>query len=135
MDSKNPTQMNQLSSKSGFFLVLPDIDKLTDEFIIESWATELLAIPDQVSEGSLALDLRNVEILTSSALRAIITLKFNCDVKKIRFILCGAKPFVMKTFLLTRLDKAMVVREEIFEELPAEVMAFSNESLSLEIKP
>lgn len=79
--------------------------KLNDLMTIQTWSDELLAaIDSSLSKDRVIVSFSNVKFMSSSALRALITLKNKADEKGIFLFLCNIDANNMEVFKITKLD-------------------------------
>ena len=79
--------------------------KLNDELTIQAWKDEInTAIDRFLSQERVILSFRNVRFMSSSALRALISLKQKTEQKKIALFLCNISENNMEVFKITKLD-------------------------------
>ncbi|MCL2005631.1 MAG: STAS domain-containing protein [Planctomycetaceae bacterium] len=78
--------------------------KLNDDLSIQEWGEQLVALFDDDACKKLLVSFERVLFMSSSALRALITL--NKKVKEVgaHLVLCGIDDNIMEAFRITRLD-------------------------------
>ncbi|MDR2169643.1 MAG: STAS domain-containing protein [Planctomycetaceae bacterium] len=84
--------------------------KLNDDLVIQEWGDQLLGLLDDKTCRKLLINFEKVLFMSSSALRALITLN-----KKIREVgatlfLCGIDENIMEAFRITRLDNVFQIK-------------------------
>ena len=96
--------------------------KLNEELAIQAWGDELTnvleALPPRTDR--LIVNFQNVQFMSSSALRVLITVNTKTKVAKIALFLCSINPNIMEVFKITRLDT-------IFKIRPTEVEAINSQ--------
>ena len=85
--------------------------KLNDDLVIQEWGDQLLALLDDKSCRKLLVSFERVLFMSSSALRALITLN-----KKVKdcgavLLLCGIDDNIMEAFRITRLDTIFTIKK------------------------
>ena len=78
--------------------------KLNDDLSIQEWGDQLLALLDDSDCRKLLVSFERVLFMSSSALRALITLNKRAKETKAALILCGIDDNIMEAFRITRLD-------------------------------
>ncbi len=79
--------------------------KLSDELTIQGWRDEISsAIEKFLTQERVILSFRNVRFMSSSALRALISLKQKAEQKKIALFLCNISENNLEVFKITKLD-------------------------------
>ena len=72
---------------------------------VEQIGEQLYELVDHKDRKKLILDFSNVQLLSSSALGVLITLRTKAEQIKGRVVLCGLRKDLRKVFKITRLDK------------------------------
>ena len=85
--------------------------KLNDDLSIQEWGDQLLALLDDSSCQKLLVSFERVLFMSSSALRALITLNKRAKEAKATLILCGIDDNIMEAFRITRLDGVFQIRK------------------------
>ncbi len=90
----------------GTALVADCVDtKLSDEMTIQTWSEEVSAAIDSVNiQDRFIINFSGVKFMSSSALRALITLRSKAAAKKVALFLCNIDPANMEVFKITKLD-------------------------------
>ncbi len=85
--------------------------KLNDDIVIQEWGDQLLAILEDRGCRKLLVNFERVLFMSSSALRALITL--NKKVKEVQatLYLCGIDDNIMEAFRITRLDNVFQIKK------------------------
>lgn len=79
--------------------------KLSDEMTIQAWSEEVVETIDKsFSQDRVILSFSHVKFMSSSALRALITLRAKAEQKKIALFLCDINAANMEVFKITKLD-------------------------------
>lgn len=92
--------------------------RLNEELTIQSWGDELYAMLDNIGGSSkVVLNFENVQFLSSSALRVIITLNSKVKAKKMKLFLCCIKPDILNVFKITKLDSILNIRDTELEAI------------------
>lgn len=95
--------------------------KLNEELAIQAWGDELTNVLEALPPTDrLIVNFQNVQFMSSSALRVLITLNTKTKVAKIALFLCSINPNIMEVFKITRLDT-------IFKIRPTEVEAINSQ--------
>lgn len=102
----------------GKALIAECVDsKLSDEMTIQAWTDEVIAALDNVGDiDRVILSFGSVRFMSSSALRALITLRSKTSNKGLELFLCNISAANMEVFKITRLDS-------LFRITPTEVEA------------
>ena len=91
--------------------------KLNDEMTIQAWNDEISeALANMVVQDRIIINFANVKFMSSSALRALISLKAKVDKKNATLFLCNICPNNMEVFKITKLNA-------LFRITPTEVEA------------
>jgi len=85
--------------------------KLNDDLSIQEWGDQLLALLDDSECKKLLVSFERVLFMSSSALRALITLNKKAKEVKAALILCGIDDNIMEAFRITRLDSVFQIRK------------------------
>jgi anti-sigma B factor antagonist len=93
--------------------------KLNDDLVIQEWGDQLLAILDDVSCRKLLVSFERVLFMSSSALRALITLNKKAKEAKADLVLCGIDDNIMEAFRITRLDNVFKIKRNEDEGIRA----------------
>ena len=93
--------------------------KLNDDLSIQEWGEQLIALLADDACRKLLVSFERVLFMSSSALRALITL--NKKVKEINadLILCGIDDNIMEAFRITRLDSVFHIKRNEDEGIRA----------------
>lgn len=80
-------------------------EKLSDEMTIQAWCDEILsALKECHSQERIVLNFLKVKFMSSSALRALITIRSAVNAKKMELFLSDVNPTIMEVFKITKLD-------------------------------
>ncbi len=91
--------------------------KLSDEMTIQQWSDEIIgALSTCAVANRFIVSFRNVKFMSSSALRALISLKAKTDEAKVTLFLCNINPSNLEVFKITKLDS-------LFRITPSEIEA------------
>jgi len=83
--------------------------KLNDDLSIQEWGDQLLALLDDTTCKKLLVSFERVLFMSSSALRALITLNKKAKDAKAVLVLCGIDDNIMEAFRITRLDSVFQI--------------------------
>jgi anti-sigma B factor antagonist len=93
--------------------------KILDERNIQILGEQLFGLVDQQGKTNLVLNFAKVEYLSSAALGMLIRLRKKVLEAGGKLVLCGIDPQIYEVFVITKLDKAFVVRRDEGEALQA----------------
>jgi len=93
--------------------------KLNDDLSIQEWGDQLIALLDDSACKKLLVSFERVLFMSSSALRALITLNKKAKELKAVLILCGIDDNIMEAFRITRLDGVFQIRKNEDEGISA----------------
>lgn len=85
--------------------------KLNDDLVIQEWGDQLLALFDDESCRKLLINFERVLFMSSSALRALITLNKKAKELQATLLLCGIDDNIMEAFRITRLDNVFQIKK------------------------
>ena len=85
--------------------------KLNDDLSIQEWGDQLLALLDNSECRKLLVSFERVLFMSSSALRALITLNKKVKEAKSGLVLCGIDDNIMEAFRITRLDSVFQIKK------------------------
>ena len=85
--------------------------KLNDDLVIQEWGDQLLALLDDITCRKLLVNFERVLFMSSSALRALITLNRKAKEVKATLLLCGIDDNIMEAFRITRLDNVFTIKK------------------------
>jgi anti-sigma B factor antagonist len=91
--------------------------KILDERKIQILAEQLFGLVEQQGKTNLILNFGNVEYMSSAALGMLIRLRKKVLESGGKLVLCAIDPQIYEVFVITRLDKAFVVRRDEQEAL------------------
>ncbi|MDO4585789.1 MAG: STAS domain-containing protein [Planctomycetia bacterium] len=91
--------------------------KLNDELSIQSWGNELYSLVDSQNCSKLVINFSNVNLMSSSALRVLISLNKKTEAKGMNLELCGINKNIMEAFRITRLDELFTIKQHENETL------------------
>ncbi len=83
--------------------------KLNDDLVIQEWGDQLLGLLDDANCRKLLINFERVMFMSSSALRALITLNRKAKEIKADLLLCGIDDNIMEAFRITRLDSVFTI--------------------------
>ena len=83
--------------------------KLNDDMSIQEWGDQLIALLDDSECRKLLVGFERVLFMSSSALRALITLNKKAKEVKATLVLCGIDDNIMEAFRITRLDSVFMI--------------------------
>ncbi|MDR3234819.1 MAG: STAS domain-containing protein [Planctomycetaceae bacterium] len=97
--------------KVGDITIAVTLDmKLNDDLSIQEWGDQLIALLEDTACRKLLVSFERVLFMSSSALRALITLNKNAKESKAVLILCGIDDNIMEAFRITRLDSVFTIK-------------------------
>jgi anti-anti-sigma factor len=85
--------------------------KLNDDLVIQEWGDQLLALLDDKSCRKVLINFERVLFMSSSALRALITLNKKAKDCSAKLFLCGIDDNIMEAFRITRLDTIFTIKK------------------------
>lgn len=85
--------------------------KLNDDLIIQEWGDQLLGLLDDRTCRKLLINFERVLFMSSSALRALITLNKKTKEVQATLVLCGIDDNIMEAFRITRLDNVFQIKK------------------------
>jgi anti-anti-sigma factor len=93
--------------------------KLNDDLSIQEWGDQLIALFDDAASKKLLVSFERVLFMSSSALRALITLNKKAKEVKAALVLCGIDDNIMEAFRITRLDSVFLIKKNEDEGIRA----------------
>ena len=84
--------------------------KLNDDLVIQEWGEQLLGIIEKQDCKKLLVNFERVLFMSSSALRALITLSRKAKEIGTSLVLCGIDDNIMEAFRITRLDTVFTIK-------------------------
>jgi len=93
--------------------------KLNDDLSIQEWGDQLIALLDDGTCTKLLVSFERVLFMSSSALRALITLNKKAKEVKAHLVLCGIDDNIMEAFRITRLDNVFQIKKNEDEGIHA----------------
>ena len=93
--------------------------KLNDDLSIQEWGDQLIALFDDSACKKLLVSFGQVLFMSSSALRALITLNKRAKEVDAKLMLCGIDDNIMEAFRITRLDNVFQIRKNEDEGIRA----------------
>jgi anti-sigma B factor antagonist len=93
--------------------------KLNDDLSIQEWGDQLIALFDDGACKKLLVSFERVLFMSSSALRALITLNKKVKEVKAALVLCGIDDNIMEAFRITRLDSVFQIKKNEDEGIGA----------------
>ena len=85
--------------------------KLNDDLVIQEWGDQLLALLDDKACRKILINFERVLFMSSSALRALITLNKKVKDNGAKLFLCGIDDNIMEAFRITRLDTIFAIKK------------------------
>ena len=85
--------------------------KLNDDLVIQEWGDQLLGLLDDRACRKLLVNFERVLFMSSSALRALITLNKKSKEVQAALYLCGIDDNIMEAFRITRLDNVFQIKK------------------------
>ncbi|MDR1492101.1 MAG: STAS domain-containing protein [Planctomycetaceae bacterium] len=95
---------------SGCTVVRCLTSKLNDEYAIQEWGDELTQAAESVGKA-FVVDFSQVMFMSSSALRALITLQKTVALQNVPLLLCGLNDSILEIFKITNLDSIFKIRK------------------------
>ena len=93
--------------------------KLNDDLSIQEWGDQLLSLLEDSACKKLLVSFERVLFMSSSALRALITLNKKAKETKAALVLCGIDDNIMEAFRITRLDSVFKIMKNEDEGIRA----------------
>jgi anti-anti-sigma factor len=93
--------------------------KLNDDLSIQEWGDQLIALLDNSECKKLLVSFERVLFMSSSALRALITLNKKAKEATAALVLCGIDDNIMEAFRITRLDGVFQIKKNEDEGIRA----------------
>ena len=93
--------------------------KLNDDLLIQEWGDQLIALVGDSDCKKLLVSFERVLFMSSSALRALITLNKKIKEAKSALVLCGIDDNIMEAFRITRLDGVFTIKKNEDEGIQA----------------
>ncbi|MCL2305916.1 MAG: STAS domain-containing protein [Planctomycetaceae bacterium] len=85
--------------------------KLNDDLVIQEWGDQLLDLLDNQKVTKLLVNFERVLFMSSSALRALITLNKKAKDSGAALVLCSIDDNIMEAFRITRLDTVFQIKK------------------------
>jgi len=85
--------------------------KLNDDMSIQEWGDQLIALLNDSACKKLLVSFERVLFMSSSALRALITLNKKAKEINAVLLLCGIDDNIMEAFRITRLDSVFHIKK------------------------
>ena len=95
--------------------------KLNDDLVIQEWGDQLLDLLENQKANKLLVNFERVLFMSSSALRALITLNKKAKDTNATLVLCSIDDNIMEAFRITRLDTVFQIKKT--EEEGAKMLA------------
>jgi anti-sigma B factor antagonist len=93
--------------------------KLNDDLSIQEWGDQLIDLFEDGTCKKLLVGFERVLFMSSSALRALITLNKKTKEVNARLVLCGIDDNIMEAFRITRLDNVFQIKKNEDEGIRA----------------
>ena len=93
--------------------------KLNEDLLIQEWGDQLIDLFNNAACKKLLVSFERVLFMSSSALRALITLNKKAKEVKAHLVLCGIDDNIMEAFRITRLDSVFQIKKNEEEGLSA----------------
>jgi anti-anti-sigma factor len=93
--------------------------KLNDDLSIQEWGDQLITLLDDSECKKLLVSFERVLFMSSSALRALISLNKKAKEVKAALFLCGIDDNIMEAFRITRLDSVFHIKKNEDEGINA----------------
>ncbi len=92
--------------------------KLNEEMTIQAWGDELTKALEQSGHCErFVINFQNVQFMSSSALRTLISLNKKAVSKKVALFLCEINPNILEVFKITKLDSFFKIRKTQLEAI------------------
>lgn len=93
--------------------------KLNEELTIQAWGDELGTIVDNLPKDKdrVVVNFQNVQFMSSSALRVLITLNTKVKKQNAALFLCAINPNILEVFRITKLDSIFKIRATELEAI------------------
>lgn len=85
--------------------------KLNDDLVIQEWGDQLIDLLEDGDVKKLLVNFERVLFMSSSALRALITLNKKAKDSHATLFLCGIDENIMEAFRITRLDTVFSIKK------------------------
>ncbi len=85
--------------------------KLNDDLVIQEWGDQLLDLLENQKNTKLLVNFERVLFMSSSALRALITLNKKAKDAGASLVLCCIDDNIMEAFRITRLDTVFQIKK------------------------
>lgn len=85
--------------------------KLNDDLVIQEWGDQLLDLLSEGENSRLLVNFERVLFMSSSALRALITLNKKAKDTQAALVLCCIDDNIMEAFRITRLDTVFQIKK------------------------
>ena len=85
--------------------------KLNDDLVIQEWGDQLLDLLENQKVTKLLVNFERVLFMSSSALRALITLNKKAKDYGASLVLCNIDDNIMEAFRITRLDTVFQIKK------------------------
>ena len=85
--------------------------KLNDDLVIQEWGDQLLDLLENQKVTKLLVNFERVLFMSSSALRALITLNKKAKDSGAALVLCSIDDNIMEAFRITRLDTVFQIKK------------------------
>lgn len=102
--------------------------KLNDDLVIQEWGDQLIDLLEDESVKKLLVNFERVLFMSSSALRALITLNRKAKDASATLFLCDIDENIMEAFRITRLDTVFSIKKS--EDEAIRTFTFLSESNS-----
>lgn len=105
-----PTQRIDVKKVADITIAVCRDMKLNDDLVIQEWGDQLLALLDDKNCHKLLINFERVLFMSSSALRALITLNKRVKETGAVLVLCNIDDNIMEAFRITRLDHVFTIK-------------------------
>lgn len=85
--------------------------KLNDDLVIQEWGEQLLGLLNDTTCRKILVNFERVLFMSSSALRALITLNKKSKEASATLFLCSIDDNIMEAFKITRLDTVFTIKK------------------------
>ncbi|MDR3110470.1 MAG: STAS domain-containing protein [Planctomycetaceae bacterium] len=107
-----PSQRIDIKSVADITIAVCCDMKLNDDLVIQEWGEQLIDLSDDAKTRKILINFERVQFMSSSALRALITLNKKIKDDGCQLILCGIDDNIMEAFRITRLDTVFKIEKK-----------------------
>lgn len=107
-----PTPRIDVKKFSDITIAVCRDTKLNDDLVIQEWGDQLLALVADPTSRKILVNFERVLFMSSSALRALITLNKKVKEASATLFLCSIDDNIMEAFRITRLDTVFTIKRD-----------------------